>query len=90
MATDPSRFERAIARFDAANALDPNRESVAGIDRPKELVYAERMTAMQTGSRPMRPRSCGLPCVASTSSAGRSRDPTIRWTGSDICNGASA
>ena len=46
MAADLSRFERAIARFDAANALDPNRESVAGIDRPKEFIYAERMTAM--------------------------------------------
>ena len=52
MATDPSRFEHAIARFDAANARDPNRESVAGIDRPKELVYAERMTAMQTRFAP--------------------------------------
>ena len=52
MATDPSRLEDAIARFDAANARDPNRESVAGIDRPKELVYAERMTAMQTRFAP--------------------------------------
>ena len=52
MATDSSRIERAIARFDAANALDPNHESVAGIARPKELVYAERMTAMQTRFAP--------------------------------------
>lgn len=34
-------FEKAIARFDAANAEDPNREGA----RPKELVYAERMSA---------------------------------------------
>lgn len=40
------RFERAIARFDAANAEDPNRETVDGRQRPKELVYAERMSAM--------------------------------------------
>jgi hypothetical protein len=34
MTTDTSRFDRAIARFDAANAEDPNRESVAGSERP--------------------------------------------------------
>ncbi|HEX9302665.1 MAG TPA: DUF4202 domain-containing protein [Casimicrobiaceae bacterium] len=43
---DPARFDRAIASIDAANALDPNRETVGGRERPKELVYAERMTAM--------------------------------------------
>jgi hypothetical protein len=46
MIADTARFARAIARFDAANAEDPNRESVAGRERPKEVVYAERMTAM--------------------------------------------
>ncbi len=46
MITNPARFDRAIARFDAANAEDPNRETVDGVERPKELVYAERMTAM--------------------------------------------
>jgi hypothetical protein len=40
------RRERAIARFDAANAEDPNEEIVDGHARPKELVYAERMTTM--------------------------------------------
>lgn len=40
------RSERAIARFDAANAQDPNADMVGGQCRPKELVYAERMTAM--------------------------------------------
>ena len=45
-AADGSRFDRATARFDAANAADPNRETVDGVGRPKELVYAERMTAM--------------------------------------------
>jgi hypothetical protein len=43
---EPSRFERAIARFDAANAEDPNEEAVGGRTRPKEVVYAERMSAM--------------------------------------------
>jgi len=40
------RFERAIARFDVANAADPNRETIDGVLRPRELAYAERMTAM--------------------------------------------
>jgi len=45
-ASGAGRFERAIAGFDAANAADPNREVDGGLERPKELVYAERMTAM--------------------------------------------
>ncbi len=40
--SDPARFERAIALFDAANAEDPNLDE----GRPKELLYAERMTEM--------------------------------------------
>ena len=39
------RFTRAVERFDAANADDPNHETVDGADQPKELVYARRMTA---------------------------------------------
>lgn len=35
----------AIARFDAANAEDPNKVTIGDAQRPKELVYAERMTA---------------------------------------------
>ncbi len=38
------RFEDAVASFDAANALDPNHDSIDGIPQPKELVYARRMT----------------------------------------------
>lgn len=41
-----ARFERAMALFDAANAADPHCESADGVERPKELLYAERMTAM--------------------------------------------
>ena len=42
---DSTRFETAIARFDAANAEDPNLEEVDGAACPKELLYAQRMTA---------------------------------------------
>lgn len=45
MIADPDRFEKAIARFDAANAEDPNRETFDGAEQPKELLYAKRMTA---------------------------------------------
>ena len=45
MIADPTRFETAIARFDAANAEDPNTEEVDGVSHPKELLYAQRMTA---------------------------------------------
>ncbi len=46
MIADRQRFDLAMTRFDAANAEDPHRESVDGGERPKELVYAERMSAM--------------------------------------------
>ena len=46
MTSGGERFARAVARIDAANAEDPNREEVDGRARPKELVYAERLTAM--------------------------------------------
>jgi hypothetical protein len=46
MNADDERFLLAIARFDAANAQDPRRESDGGLERPKELLYAERLTAM--------------------------------------------
>ena len=45
MTADPTRFETAIARLDAANAEDPNLETVDGVAHPKELLYAQRMTA---------------------------------------------
>ena len=38
------RLHEAFTRFDAANSEDPNTERVDGQERPKELVYAERMT----------------------------------------------
>jgi len=44
--TSRERFDQAIERFDAANAEDPSREEVDGRERPKALLYAERLTAM--------------------------------------------
>jgi len=41
---DPRRFEAAIRRFDEANSRDPNLEMVGGFARPRELLYAERLT----------------------------------------------
>ena len=42
---EPSdRFRRAVARFDRANAEDPNVETADGASHPKELLYARRMT----------------------------------------------
>jgi hypothetical protein len=39
------RFNAAIVRIDAANALDPNLETFAGREQPKELLYSQRVTA---------------------------------------------
>lgn len=41
---DSEKFIKVIALFDAANALDPNKEIFEGTEFPKELLYAERMT----------------------------------------------
>lgn len=46
MIIDQARFEQAIARIDAANAEDPNQETADGHECPKELLYAQRMSAM--------------------------------------------
>lgn len=45
MIADHARFDEALARFDAANGEDPNKEVFEGIEHPKELLYARRMTA---------------------------------------------
>jgi hypothetical protein len=42
--SDPARFETALRRFDDENARDPNSEPVDGAPRPRELLYAERLT----------------------------------------------
>ncbi len=41
---DSARFVNAQRRFDEAHARDPNTELVDGVARPRELVYAERLT----------------------------------------------
>jgi len=46
MISNTTRFQQAIAKFDAANAQDPNQEVFEGKPYPKELLYAQRMTAM--------------------------------------------
>jgi hypothetical protein len=38
------RFAATVARIDAANSADPNRESFQGAELPKELLYSRRMT----------------------------------------------
>lgn len=40
-----ARFEEAIRRFDEANSLDPNVEVVDSVSQPRELIYAQRLTA---------------------------------------------
>ncbi len=54
------RFQRAIDRFDNANAEDPNQEVVDGVARPRELVYARRMTARLDRYRPDAPEPVRL------------------------------
>lgn len=46
MIADKSRFEKTMAIFDAANSEDPNKEISGGKTYPKELLYAQRMSAM--------------------------------------------
>jgi Domain of unknown function (DUF4202) len=47
MSAPSDRFFAAIERFDAANAGDPNREpDLAGVEQPRELLYARRMSEM--------------------------------------------
>ncbi|MDX2258216.1 MAG: DUF4202 domain-containing protein [Hyphomicrobiaceae bacterium] len=44
MTTETSSFQATIAAIDEANAGDPRRIKVAGVERPFEVVYAERMS----------------------------------------------
>jgi hypothetical protein len=61
---DHQCFERAIALFDAANALDPNKEMVDGQESPKELLYAQRMTEMLNRFAPDASEAVCLACRA--------------------------
>jgi hypothetical protein len=51
-ALDHQRFEAALRRFDEANARDPNSEQVAGVAHPRELIYAQWLTAWVLKLRP--------------------------------------
>ena len=54
------RFELAIARFDAANSDDPRLEFSNGVEYPKELLYAQRMTAWLAKFLPEAPETLRL------------------------------
>ncbi len=54
------RFELAIARFDTANSDDPRLEFFNGVERPKELLYAQRMTAWLVKMMPEAPEALRL------------------------------
>ena len=54
------RFHNAIRRIDAANAGDPNSESVDGRTEPKELVYGRRMSEWVERLRPDAPEAVRL------------------------------
>ena len=41
---DAERFKRATARFDEENSHDPNHEMIDGVQRPRELIYAQWLT----------------------------------------------
>ncbi|MEX2016565.1 MAG: DUF4202 domain-containing protein [Candidatus Hydrogenedentales bacterium] len=57
---DNTRFQRAIAQIDAANAEDPNLEVVNAREVPKELVYGRRMSAWVERLRPDAPEPLRL------------------------------
>ncbi|SCZ65826.1 DUF4202 domain-containing protein [Thiohalomonas denitrificans] len=46
MSSQSHPFAEAVALIDAANAEDPNKETVAGEEWPKELLYSHRMADM--------------------------------------------
>ena len=48
----PERLDRAIAAIDAANAGDPNKLVVAGVERPKEQAHAEMVSEWVRRLRP--------------------------------------
>lgn len=55
-----SLYQAAIAAFDQANSEDPNQEMADGMEYPKELLYAQRMTEMQERYAPDAPEEVKL------------------------------
>lgn len=64
MISDPTRFKKAIALFDAANALDPRKDEADGQQVPRELLYAQRMTEMLQRYAPDASEAVQLACRA--------------------------
>jgi Domain of unknown function (DUF4202) len=60
MIENQQRFQAAIARFDAANAEDPNLELHDGQPYPKEWLYARRMTQALERLEPDAPEAVQL------------------------------
>ena len=60
MMADSGRYADAISRFDAANAEDPNVETVADVAEPGALVYARRMSEMLERFTPDTPETVRL------------------------------
>lgn len=60
MIHDAERFRAAIGRIDDANRDDPNREMHNGEERPRELLYAERMSACLERIAPDAPETVQL------------------------------
>ncbi|HUW38315.1 MAG TPA: DUF4202 domain-containing protein [Rhodocyclaceae bacterium] len=60
MIAESDQYARAIALFDAANGEDPNIETEAGRRYPKELLYAQRMSAMIERFAPDAPEAVRL------------------------------
>ena len=60
MIHDAERFRAAIGRIDDANRDDPNREMHNGEERPRELLYAERMSACLERIAPDAPEAVQL------------------------------
>ena len=60
MLADLERFNAAIARFDAANTDDPTTEVFQGVVYPKELLYAQRITAWLDNIAPDAPEALRL------------------------------
>jgi hypothetical protein len=55
-----SRLDEAFRRFDEANVEDPNTEMVDGKPLPKELIYAQRMSARLAAFAPDAPETVKL------------------------------
>ncbi|OIR01671.1 hypothetical protein GALL_161730 [mine drainage metagenome] len=60
MIAESEHYARAIALFDAANGEDPNTETEAGRQYPKELLYARRMSEMLERFAPDAPEAVRL------------------------------